>query len=153
MEQWTAWAISITIFSVCSVLFRLLMPNGNVKKAGEFLLSLFMVLLLVKPFIHANFSENISYSPLKDEIYTKREDTLLPYREAIRRSVEDVLKKNGIKAQEIEIICEKGEDENIILEHITIFLEDNQDKEAVLQILEKELEIPSDLITLESKID
>lgn len=153
MEQWTAWAISITIFSVCSVLFRLLMPDGNVKKAGDFLLSLFMVLLLVKPFIHANFSENISYAPLDDEVYTVKEDTLLPYREAIRRSIEDVLEKKEIKSREIEIICEKGKDGNIILEHVTIFLYDADDKGTVLQLLEKELEIPSELITLESQAD
>ena len=58
MENLKTWAATLIVFSVIILLYRMLFPKGNIQKAGETVIALLMVFLMIKPVFSFLSKEN-----------------------------------------------------------------------------------------------
>lgn len=155
MEDLLSFAASITAFSVCGALFHMLLPEGQVKKAGEFLLALLMLFVILKPFLHTENLETVipnleNNLQMEENVSDGEKIQKQTYDSAVKDSILSCLHKAGIEPENVVLKTSFTKDNYLLLEHVYIYVSDMSLHEKILDLLNSELEIPEELITIDA---
>ncbi len=154
MDNLLSFAASITVFSVCSALFHMLLPEGQVKKAGEFLLALLMLFVLLKPFLHAEIPPTVLPN-IEDDLQIEEEDAgertqKEAYDRAVKESILSSLAREKIEVENIVLKTSFTKDNYLLLESVYIYVSDLASEEKITEVLHRDLEIPKEIITVDA---
>lgn len=142
MEKIGVWGASVCVFSVVIVLFKAMFPQGNIKKTGETVMVLLMLLVMLQPFtkMDLNSESLLPKNNLFD--YEALQETNI-YSTALERVIRESLLQHNIKIEDIQLQAEKDDAQYLVLTKLRIQTE--ADAEEVFLCL-AELGIPREII-------
>ncbi len=147
MESFTTWAATICVFSVVVMLYRVLFPEGNIKKTGETVIALLMLFVMLTPFfdmdLHAD--DLIPKAEQYDFLEMQEKDA---HKAALEQLIRSTLLKNGIETSEIQLQAEPDSEQYLVLSALKLTVESETSDEAVFACLENELHIPKEIIEI-----
>ncbi|MEG0229817.1 MAG: stage III sporulation protein AF, partial [Oscillospiraceae bacterium] len=129
MENVSTWVLSVCSALIVCEIFNLITPDNKYKKTITIVLSVFFLLCFISPFAKgfADFN-NIKISAEKElvekadktdeiisQIYSKTS-------EKIQIQMNEILKKNNIEPEKINIVISSNENKSIILDKVQIIL-------------------------------
>lgn len=148
MENIKLWILSVCIFSVIISIYRILLPNGNIKKAGVTVLSILLIFVMVKPLLTAKdkeFAFDIG-DDLFSEAETLNEKNI--YKEAIIKTVSNELEKNSISFENITVDMNIASDSNIEIINICLSVNSDLTDDNIKQRLEDDTGFSKEIITI-----
>lgn len=149
METVRTWAMGICTAAVISAAVTALIPRGSLEKSVRAVVSVFLICSIVSPLIaykgsyineSSIFIEEETEAALYDEIARQTENQ-------IKRAVEDVLRKNGIQFEKVDIQLELKEEE-IVVTSVSV-INTNTASQNVKQLIMQELGIEAEVINTE----
>lgn len=149
MESFKIWILSVCVFSVVLSLYKLLLPEGNIKRAGETVFSLLLLMVMVSPLMQVknkDFSFHFTASDIFSEQAAKAE--VRPYKEAVEKAVSDALSAKQIEHNEVLADMNIENETNIIINNIFISVKDGTDEDTVRQAIAENTMISADVITI-----
>lgn len=151
METIKMWAVGVCASAIIAAVYKILMPAGNMKKVSEVLLSLFILIALVSPFLQSEASA-LNFDFLESDFLeqTQAADPVLEnYRTATVRAVQSVLGGMGISDCEIEANMHTDADGNIVLNKLCLSVKDLEEAERmrIRREISEKAGISEDLIT------
>ncbi len=148
MDTIQSWAVTICVFSVLVLLFRMLFPSGNVKKAGETLISLLMVFMLISPFADLLSSGELSFPQIREEdIYDVGQEQV--YAHTLEMTISEQLSASGIEVEELTLQTELDEENYLVLSSVRLVTASDKSDDEIRTCLEDALGIPAAIITIE----
>ena len=144
MEKISLWGASICVFSVIIVLFKAMFPRGDIKKTGETVMVLLMLLVMLQPF--AKMDLNAESLVPKDELFdweAIQENNA--YNSALKQVICEALLQYNIKVDDIQLETNRDDEQYLVLTALKIKTE--SDIEPVLSCLE-ELGIPKEIVEI-----
>ncbi|MGN0519488.1 MAG: hypothetical protein ACI4LB_01995 [Candidatus Fimenecus sp.] len=150
MEKIQAAVCAVGIGMTVAALFGMLFPSGNIKKAGETGLAILLLFLLVSPFLQSKNTESriLSDSLAYDlDTFTKSD----VYQNAVERYIQSTLTNAGIQTQSIRADVQFSDDNTILLQNVEITVSNSTDTEVLLQVLNDNLEIPPEIVTVQGE--
>lgn len=144
MEKISLWGASVCVFSVIIVLFKAMFPKGNIKKTGETVMVLLMLLVMLQPF--AEMDLNAETLVLKDDLfdYEAIQETTV-YNSALEQVICEALLQHNIQVDDIELQTNRDNEQYLVLTELKIKTE--ADAAQVLPYLE-ELGIPKEIVEI-----
>ena len=131
MEFLKQWTLCVCISLIIAVIFSLFTPKGRMNGFYRILISFFVFFSFLYPLKNA---KGIDFESLLPEFSLSESEAQIenPYRELVKKQVEDTLKKHGITGAsvmpEVKTDLETGE---ITLESLKIAVPDGYDKNRV----------------------
>ncbi len=131
MEGIKEWAVNLAICFIASSIVVYLIPKGKLEKPMNTLLSLFLLSVILMPFIEKSFDlddlpkrrEDFAID-LEDKAETVRDEMNYLMEKQGKAAVEilvgEKLKSLGLNYSEIEVITDIAEDSRIIIKDIVI---------------------------------
>lgn len=144
MEKISLWGASVCVFSVIIVLFKAMFPKGNIKKTGETVMVLLMLLVMLQPF--AEMDLNAETLVPKDDLFdweVTQENNA--YNSALEQVICEALLQHNIKVDDIQLQTNRDNEQFLVLTELKIKTE--ADVEQVLPCLE-ELGIPKEIVEI-----
>ena len=148
MDTIQSWAVTICVFSVLVLLFRMLFPSGNVKKAGETVISLLMVFMLISPFADLLSSGELTFPQIREEdIYDVGQEQV--YAHTLEMTISEQLSASGIEVEELTLQTELDEENYLVLSSVRLVTASEKSDDEICACLEEALGIPAEIITIE----
>lgn len=142
MEKIGVWGASVCVFSVVIVLFKAMFPQGNIKKTGETVMVLLMLLVMLQPFTKMDFNSE-SLLPKNNLFdYEALQETNI-YSTALERVIRESLLQHNIKIEDIQLQAEKDDAQYLVLTKLRIQTEANAEEVCLCLA---ELGIPREII-------
>lgn len=144
MEKISLWGASVCVFSVIIVLFKAMFPKGNIKKTGETVMVLLMLLVMLQPF--AEMDLNAETLVPKDDLFdweVTQENNA--YSSALEQVICEALLQHNIQVDDIQLQTNRDNEQFLVLTELKIKTE--ADAAQVLPCLE-ELGIPKDIVEI-----
>lgn len=144
MEKISLWGASVCVFSVVIVLFKAMFPKGNIKKTGETVMVLLMLLVMLQPF--AKIDLHTETLVPKDELFDYKaiQETNV-YNSALEQVICEVLLQHNIKVEDIQLQTNRDNEQYLVLTELKI--KTAADPTQVLPCLE-ELGIPKEIVEI-----
>ena len=144
MEKISLWGASVCVFSVVIVLFKAMFPKGNIKKTGETVMVLLMLLVMLQPF--AKIDLHTETLVPKDELFDYKaiQETNV-YNSALEQVICEVLLQHNIKVEDIQLQTNRDNEQYLVLTELKI--KTAADATQVLPCLE-ELGIPKEIVEI-----
>lgn len=144
MEKISLWGASVCVFSVVIVLFKAMFPKGNIKKTGETVMVLLMLLVMLQPF--AKIDLHTETLVPKDELFDYKaiQETNV-YNSALEQVICEVLLQHNIKVDDIQLRTNRDNEQYLVLTELKI--KTAADPTQVLPCLE-ELGIPKEIVEI-----
>ena len=122
MSNVKLWLLSVCVFSVIMSLFRILLPQGNVKKTAGTALSLIFLLFLIgsatkngaEAFLQSDFSV------FGDEAEEVAADNISAYESAVKISLAEALSSREIEYNDITFDMNKTADDIIEISNVCL---------------------------------
>lgn len=144
MEKISLWGASVCVFSVVIVLFKAMFPKGNIKKTGETVMVLLMLLVMLQPF--AKIDLHTETLVPKDELFDyKAIQETNAYNSALEQVICEALLQHNIKVEDIQLQTNRDNEQYLVLTELKI--KTAADPAQVLPCLE-ELGIPKEIIEI-----
>ena len=106
-------------FSILVLLFRMLFPSGNVKKAGETIISLLMVFMLISPFAEFLSAGELTFPQIQEEdIYDVGQEQV--YAHTLETTITEQLSSAGIEVEELTLQTELDEENYLVLSSVRL---------------------------------
>lgn len=148
MDTIRSWAVTICVFSVLVLLFRMLFPAGNVKRAGETLIALLMVFMLVSPFAKLFRAGQLTFPELQEEdVYEVGQEQV--YANALQKTITEQLSNAGIEVGEIALQTELDTENYLVLSGVHLVTDSEKNDNEIRACLENTLGIPEEIVTIE----
>lgn len=138
MSDFKQWAIAVCVICVITAVYKMLMPKGNIKKCADVTMSLVVLVVMLSPL----FSGKTFFPELNGGIdifsdYKNIEDNK-GYKSVISQTVINVLDKNNILYNSVDVDMNIDDDGYIIIKCIEINLDNATQKDEVLELVKKE---------------
>ncbi|MEG1834814.1 MAG: stage III sporulation protein AF, partial [Oscillospiraceae bacterium] len=150
MDSIKVYVLNICIVSVLTAVFRILIPNGNIKKSAEIVMSLLLLSIILIPLLsmkNPTFSNSISLNTTaktNEEIFSD----INTNNQAIRKAIDNELLNSGIKAENIEVKTHKDEQNYIIIESVMINRPSEQDDNLIKTLIKTKIGIDEETIKI-----
>lgn len=147
MENLKIWAISICVFSVILLFYRMLFPNGNLKKTGETVISILLLFMMIQPFTKLKTdAETLLPKTQWEDFYDSGQTAY--YTAALESAVSDSLTAIGVQADEIHANADLDEENYLVLSALEVTVSTEKSDAEIKAQLQKDLEIPEEIITI-----
>lgn len=148
MDTIQSWAVTICVFSILVLLFRMLFPSGNVKKAGETIISLLMVFMLISPFADLLSTGDLRFPQIQEEdIYDVGQEQV--YTHTLEKAISEQLSSAGIEVEDLTLETELDEENYLVLSSVRLVTASEKSDGEICACLETSLGIPAEIITIE----
>lgn len=150
MDNIKLWILSVCIFSVIICVYKVLLPNGNIKKTGITVLSLLLIFVMIKPLFSLK-SEAYDFDLLSDNDIFYEAQTLNDkniYKEAIIKTIRDSTEKLNISLNEITVEMNIRDDGNIEINNICLSLESDLQDEEIKQKIQDDTGFSKEIIII-----
>lgn len=148
MDTIQSWSVTICVFSVLVLLFRMLFPSGNVKKAGETVISFLMVFMLISPFADLLSSGELTFPRIGEEdIYDVGQEQV--YAHTLETTITEQLSASGIEVEDLTLQTELDEENYLVLSSVRLVTASEKSDDEIRTCLEDALGIPAAIITIE----
>lgn len=152
MNEIKIWAVGVCAAAISGTVLENLVPSGSLKKLYSLLFSVFLLWMIADPLISLlknpapqNFSFQSGMSEESIEAYAE-EYTM----DMVRKNVEELAAKeiyeSGLSYKNILVDTDIDEEGSIHINKITVTCE-KEDGEEIVEILERVLQIPTEVIT------
>ncbi len=148
MENFKTWAISICVFSVVLLFYRMLFPKGNMKKTGETVISVLLLFMMIQPFTQLQTDAGVLPPQTRQEDFYDSGQTAY-YTLALVSAVSDSLAKIGVQADAIHATASLDEEHYLVLSALELAVSTDRSDAEIKAHLQKNLEIPEELITID----
>ncbi len=148
MEAFRTWAVTLGVFAVVVLLMRLLLPPGRIQKAGNAVISLVAVYLIVSPF-GALLAKGTLTFPTLPELETQQSETGAAYEAALRSTIVQTLENAGVKVLEAELQTTVDAEQYLVLTGLRIRTNAPQTDAKIRTVLRESLGIPEEIVTIE----
>lgn len=146
MEKIGIWGASVCVFAVVIALFKALFPQGNIKKTGETVTVLLMLLVMLQPFTKMDLNSDALF-PKNDPITFEAVQETEYYSNALAQVIRESLEQHGLTVGDIQPQAETDDAQYLVLTKLR--LQTDAEAEEVYQCLE-ELGIPREIIEIEA---
>lgn len=150
MENVKLWVLSVCVFSVIISIYKVLLPNGNIKKTGITVFSVLLIFIMIKPLFSAkNEFQNLDLYIENDffsEAATLNNKKI--YKDAIIKTVSDTLNKHQIVFEEIAVDMNITNENNIEINNICLSVDSESDDEKIKDIIETETGFSKEIIII-----
>lgn len=148
MNTIQSWSVTICVFSILVLLFRMLFPSGNVKKAGETIISLLMVFMLISPFAEFLSAGELTFPQIQEEdIYDVGQEQV--YAHTLETTITEQLSSAGIEVEHLTLETELDEENYLVLSSVRLVTASEKSDGEICACLETSLGIPAEIITIE----
>lgn len=150
MENIKLWVLCVCVFLVIVSIYKVLLPNGNIKKAGVTVLSVLLVFIMIKPLlsIKAEVQDFDLYS--EDDFFSEAatlNDKKL-YNDAIVKAIADTLINHEISFDEITVDMNIRNDDNIEINSICLSVDNELGDNDIKDIIETETGFSKEIIII-----
>ncbi|WP_343252421.1 stage III sporulation protein AF [Ligaoa zhengdingensis] len=142
MEAIRDWALAVCVAAVAGSIAHLASPAGATQKIFRITVSVFFLCCMLSPILSGALSGDFQFdveltpqtSSNTDEMQSTMEQQITDsFTASLRRLVEDELEEQGVRAEEISININTGEDGGISIREIVLLLKaEDQNKQAGL---------------------
>ena len=147
MENLKTWAATLIVFSVIILLYRMLFPKGNIQKAGETVIALLMVFLMIKPVFSLLSKENGKLDGFADyDLFTKSEDT--QENKVLEDTIQNQLASNGILVESVSVDASLDAENYLVIRSVEIIAPDSANEQAIYDCLQTAYQIPKEIISI-----
>lgn len=147
MEDLKTWAATLIVFSVIVLLYRILFPKGNLQKAGETVIALLMVFLMIKPVFSLLSNNDVGLDRFADyDLYQQSED--LQESQVLADTIQTQLKAAGIETQSVTVDASFDAENYLTVRGVKITVSDSGSEQAVYDCLQTAFQIPQEIITI-----
>lgn len=147
MESLKSWAISICVFSIVLLFYRMLFPNGNLKKTGEIVISIFLLFMMIQPFTNLQTdAETLLPQTQWEDFYDSGQTAY--YTAALESAVADSLAKIGVQTEQVDAKAVLDEEHYLVLSALELTVSAEISDTEIKAHLENDLEIPQEIITI-----
>lgn len=148
MNTIQSWSVTICVFSILVLLFRMLFPSGNVKKAGETIISLLMVFMLISPFADLLSTGELRFPQIQEEdIYDVGQEQV--YTRTLEKAISEQLTAAGIEVEELTLQTELDDENYLVLSSVRLVTASEKSDEEICTCLKDSLGIPAEIIKIE----
>lgn len=153
MEDIKCWILEICVFSAVVSLYKLLLPNGNVKRAGEIVFSLLMLLVLVSPlakFQKSSFSSGAGTefggpNDVQEESFAEA----ALYERAVCKAVREALKRKQIPCFGVQARTNIGEASDIVISDIEVVVQSELPASQIRDWLSGAIGVPAEIVRVQ----
>lgn len=147
MENLKIWAATLIVFSVIILLYRMLFPKGNIQKAGETVIALLMVFLMIRPVFSLLSKENGGIDGFADyDLFTKSEDT--QENKVLEDTIQNQLASNGILVESVSVDASLDAENYLVIRSVEITAPDSANEQAIYDCLQTAYQIPKEIISI-----
>lgn len=146
MESVITWGSSVCVFAVTVVLFKAIFPQGNIKKAGETLMVLLMLFVMLQPFTKLDLNSDAFLPKTEWYDYTELQEKSA-YDAALKQAIRNALTEKGMEIDAIQIHTETDAEQYLIL--TSLELKTDADTDRILSCLQEELDIPAEIVRID----
>lgn len=147
MNDLKTWAATLIVFSVIVLLYRILFPKGNLQKAGETVIALLMVFLMVKPIFSLLANDNGTLERLTEyDLYAQGEEA--KENQILEDAIYAQLSVAGIEAESVRVEAELDAENYYVIHCVDITVPDSVSERVVYDCLYSSLEIPKEIIKI-----
>lgn len=147
MENLKTWAATLIVFSVIILLYRMLFPKGNIQKAGETVIALLMVFLMIKPIFSLLSKENGGIDGFADyDLFTKSEDT--QENKVLEDTIQNQLAAAGISVESVSVDASLDAENYLVIRSVEITAPDSANEQAIYDCLQTAYQIPKEIISI-----
>lgn len=147
MEDLKTWAATLIVFSVIVLLYRMLFPKGNLQKAGETVVALLMVFLMIKPVFSLLSNDDVGLDRFADyDLYQQSEDS--QESQVLADTIQTQLKAAGIETQSVTVDAGLDAENYLIVRSVKITVSDSVSEQAVYDCLQTAFQIPQEIIII-----
>lgn len=147
MENLKTWAATLIVFSVIILLYRMLFPKGNIQKAGETVIALLMVFLMIKPVFSLLSNENGKLDSFADyDFFTESEDT--QENKVLEDTIQNQLASNGISVESVSVDASLDAENYLVIRSVEINASETEDVQAIYDCLQSAFRIPQEIISV-----
>lgn len=147
MDNLKTWAATLIVFSVIVLLYRILFPKGNLQKAGETVIALLMVFLMVKPIFSLLANDNGTLERLTEyDLYAQGEEA--KENQILEDAIYAQLSVAGIEAESVWVEAELDAENYYVIHRVDITVPDSVSEQVVYDCLYSSLEIPKEIIKI-----
>lgn len=154
METFNSWALSAVAASTVAGVISLLAPSGNFEKTIKIVITLFILVSFVMPFVRSGsvsgvfesnegIKEFIEENELNNEVKSQVEDSL---ENVIVTQVEAFLSSSGVIFNYVEAKVNVDEANNVFVKSITIYAEDFFETEEAEKFIIDNFGIKPDIV-------
>lgn len=146
MESVIIWGSSVCVFAVTVALFKAIFPQGNIKKAGETLMALLMLFVMLQPFTKLDLNSEAFLPKTEWYDYTEMQEKSV-YDAALKQAIRNALTEKGIEIDAIQIHTETDVEQYLVL--TSLELKTDADTDRILSCLQEELDIPAEIVRID----
>ena len=147
MENLKIWAATLIVFSVIILLYRMLFPKGNIQKAGETVIALLMVFLMIRPVFSLFSNENGKLDDFADyDFFTQSEDT--QENKVLEDTIQNQLASNGISVESVSVDASLDAENYLVIRGVEILAPEAEDAQAIYECLKTAFQIPQEIISV-----
>ena len=128
MEFLNNWTYTVCITLIVSVIFSLLLPKGGHGKVGKIVITVFIIISFVTPFVGGQFNLDFGDCFVND----KSEQTIKEnsYENIIKTNIENLLTQGSFENSKAEVKVDLKDDE-IYIKSADVYIQDEYDKDKV----------------------
>lgn len=128
MEFLNNWTYTVCITLIASVIFSLLLPKGGHGKVGKIVITVFIIISFVTPFVGGQFNLDFGDFFVND----KSEQTIKEnsYENIIKTNIENLLTQGSFENSKAEVKVDLKDDE-IYIKSADVYIQDEYDKDKV----------------------
>lgn len=147
MENLKTWAATLIVFSVIVLLYRMLFPKGNIQKAGETVIALLMVFLMIKPVFSLLSKENGGLDGIADyDFFAQSEDT--QENRALEEAISNQLAAAGITVERVSVNASLDTESYLVVRGVEITASETENTQAIYDCLQTAFQIPQEIISV-----
>lgn len=151
MEFFKQWALNVCLCAIVGTIISMLSPKGRMDKIIKLMLSVFIFLSILSPFLKGDVNEFDFDFPIQstsqDELIEKSNQlTLQTGKKAIEQKISDTLKENGFSDFTVEAVLKEKNGE-IDVEKILITLSDNANKNQASDLIKSQFGFDTEVKT------
>lgn len=147
MENLKTWAATLIVFSVIILLYRMLFPKGNIQKAGETVIALLMVFLMIKPIFSLLSKENGGLDGFTEyDLFSQSEVT--QENRVLEDTIQNRLSAAGITVVSVSVDASLDAENYLVIRGVEIIASDSEDEQAIYDCLQAAYQIPQEIISV-----
>lgn len=152
------WTTIICLAALASAMVELLTPNGRMERMVRFVLGAFLICAVLTPLLGTasklTFDLRLNQVEAADNsAFQKKLDAQVAAAVTgnLKELTQEILQKEGVEAQKIEIFMDTGQDGSILINKMTVQLDKKDENRQVStrKRLEEELGLPIEVIVNE----
>ena len=133
MDGLKEWSMTMCIVSVCSAFVVFLIPEGSMKKNVNFVVSLFLLSVMIIPVVNKGETvielPDISFDNFRDEVDYEIEYNLFLIESCENIAEEKISETLNYLCEKdfyVEVLMQDDSDGNIVFSEITVFISENE---------------------------